>query len=869
MRPASTDALPSTPSADASVASDRTLSQIARGLTWIGAAFLIAAAGVIVWAVFRTVGVDDLIVALTVAGLGLGLPAIVAFVVAWVLNSLGHDTDLLDVDAEEPAQPAQRAQLADVALAYAIAVLACIAAWALRAALDPLLGQQTPYSLMLMAVAFAAWYGGLGPAALATLLGGAISWFAYLSPNDRFSALGLQETVQLGLYGAAALTIGGIASALRASRERAQTLAREVLTREAGLERTRAELAAERDRSQVTLQAIADAVIATDAEGSVTFVNDCGAALTGWPSAEAIGRPLAKIMRTLDERTRRFDEIALEPSTPSTTTETTLAARSGVERLIEYKVSAIRDRDGATLGFVVVFRDVSEARRARAALEESEARFRVLADQTPVLLWMTDAKRALAYANRSWLAFTGRTLEQEKGDGWATAIHPEDFGPRQAAFADAFERKSPFTLEYRLRRHDGEYRWVLDTGTPRFEGDGAFAGYIGACVDITERKEAEATLGAFEQRKSMFLASLAHELRNPLAPIRSSIELLQHLPPGDDTRAARAREIIERQCARLAELVDDLLDLSRIDSGNVQLKREPVDVAQAIERAVAGHAAVIRDRAQQLNVDVKPRLSVVADGERVTQVIGNLLRNASKFTSKGGHLRIAADARDGVVEIVVADDGQGIDPALQPRLFDLFDRYPDRSAAHGLGTGLAIVGRLTRLMGGDVAVHSEGAGRGSTFTLRLPVAADVEGAQAAASAAAPVAERARRLLVVDDNVDAADAIATLLSLNGFDVATAHDPQSAMESAIATDPDLILLDIGLPGMNGYELAREFSAHPVVSRAKVIALTGYGQPRDTEQARAAGFAGYLVKPVESQELREQIDKILASAASDRRR
>jgi hypothetical protein len=235
-----------TSSGEAGLEHDRTLSQIARGLTWVGAAFLVASAAVIVWAVFRTVGVDDLIVALAVAGLGLGLPAIVAFVVAWILNSLGHDTDFAEPEAEEPLPPAPRAQIARVASGYAVAVLACLAAWALRAALDPLLGQQVAYAPLLLSVAFAAWYGGLGPAVFATLLGGAVSWYAYLSPGDRFGALDLEDSVQLGLYCAAALCIGGIASALRAARERAQTLTREVLAREAGLERTRAELAAER-----------------------------------------------------------------------------------------------------------------------------------------------------------------------------------------------------------------------------------------------------------------------------------------------------------------------------------------------------------------------------------------------------------------------------------------------------------------------------------------------------------------------------------------------------------------------------------------------------------------------------------------------
>src|SRR6185437_5249373 len=229
---------------------DRTLSQIAHGLAWIGAAFLVASGGVIVWAVFRTVGVDDLLVALTVAGLGLGLPAIVAFVVAWILNSLGHPDVEADGDVEisEIALPLQRPALTSAAWGYAVAVLACIAAWGLRALLDPLLGAQITYAPLLLSVAFAAWYGGLGPAAFATLLGAAISWYGYLSPRDRFGALDIGDAVQLGLYCAAALCIGGIASALRASRGRAQALTREVLAREAGLERTRTELAAERDR---------------------------------------------------------------------------------------------------------------------------------------------------------------------------------------------------------------------------------------------------------------------------------------------------------------------------------------------------------------------------------------------------------------------------------------------------------------------------------------------------------------------------------------------------------------------------------------------------------------------------------------------
>ena len=843
---------------------DRTLSQIAHGLAWIGAAFLVASGGVIVWAVFRTVGVDDLLVALTVAGLGLGLPAIVAFVVAWILNSLGHaDSDADDDLPATEAAVAQRPALTNVAWTYAVAVLACIAAWGVRVLLDPLLGQQITYAPLLLSVAFAAWYGGLGPSLLATLLGAGIAWYAYMNPTDRFGSIDIDDAVQLGLYCAAAVCIGGIASALRASRERAQTLAREVMSREAGLERARVELAAERDRMQITLQSIGDAVIATDAQGNVTFMNDCASQLTGWPAGDAIGRPLAKVFRTQDEHTGRSATVALDDGQKDATAGMVLVARDATERVVQSKVGAIKGRSGSPGGFVLVFRDTTQERRARAALEESEARFRVLADQTPVPLWMSNADRRYVYLNRAWLAFTGRALDDELGDGWTANIHPEDFGTRQAAFADAFDARESFTLEYRLRRHDGVYRWVLDHGAPRFDGDGTFAGYIGACVDITERKEAASTRGIFEQRKIAFLSSLAHELRNPLAPIRSSVELLKRVEPRDDPRVARAQEIIERNCARLAGIVDDLLDLSRIDSGKLQLAHDTVELTPVVERAIARHAAALRDRGQHLALDLPPgRVAVVGDSARLEQMLAILIGNASTHTPQDGSIGIAVRAEGERVDVAVTDTGAGIDDALQPHLFDLFDEASQGAVdgTQGLGTGLAIVARLARLHGGSVDVQSEGKDKGSRFTVSLPAAA----ARSPASAKEPAnAKRLARLLVVDDNVDAADAIATLLSMNGYEVGTAHDPDEAMQRAAAFDPDVILLDIGLPGMTGYELARKLHADRVARRAKLIAITGYGQPADTEQAREAGFAGYLVKPVDVEQLRARIDAILGVA------
>src|SRR5690348_8089161 len=318
------------------------------------------------------------------------------------------------------------------------------------------------------------------------------------------------------------------------------------------------------------------------------------------------------------------------------------------------------------------------------------------------------------------------------------------------------------------------------------------------------------------------------------------------MPVAGDPRVARAQQIIERNCARLAGLVDDLLDLSRIDSGNAPLARESVDVAAAVDRAAARHAAPMRDRGQTLVLDLpRERLRVDADPARFEQMLAILIGNATTRSPADGQVVVAAQARGDTVEISVRDSGAGISDDMQPLLFDLFDKASDASAspAQGLGTGLAIVARLARLHGGSVSVDSQGPDNGSRFVLSLP-AARREAATSTTAEPAGGPRRAVRLLVVDDNVDAADAIATLLSLTAYEVMTAHNPDEAMERGGAFDPDVILLDIGLPGMTGYELARKLHAHPVCRRAKLIAITGYGQPGDTDQAREAGFDGYLV-------------------------
>jgi len=846
---------------------DSGLSRIIRGLTWTGTIFLVLTAVAIVWAVFRTRGIDDLITALTVTGLGFGLPAVVAFVVAWLLGTFDdNETEAREGRGGAAAPAASDARGAVPLLTYFVAVAAVGVAWALRAWLDPILGREVPYITFFLAVAMAAWAGGIGPALLAALLSMLIAWYFYVG-TDGFRLDSLQNSVGLGLFAAVSLCIAGIASALRAARDHAQRLVRVAVARQKELEEARVALARERDRFAVTLASISDGVIATDAAGNVTFRNATAEKLTGWPSDEATNRPIGRVFKVVDEETREslktpVEQVIATGELVAMSDRSVLVSRRGAEYAIDDSAAPIHDESGGLLGSVLVFRDITAARRARATLQESESRFRAMADQTPAMIWMADDTRALTYCNRSWLEFTGRSMEQELGDGWTAAVHPEDFAHCLAAYATAFEERAPFDVEFRLKRLDGEFRWVFNRGRPRFDDDDNFVGYIGAALDVTDRKAAEEALGHADRRQNDFLAMLAHELRNPLAPIRNAIQIMSRITAGQDRRVDHARDVIDRQSAQLTRIIDDLLEVSRIDSGKINLRREKVVVQDLVRRAADAQQAFVAERRQTLELRLPDaRVYVNADAARLAQAFGNVLNNAAKYTPEGGRIEVTMTPHDETVEIVVADNGAGIDPGLLPHVFDLFRQGTEieRRAGAGLGLGLSIVRRLVELHGGTVKAASDGAGQGSRFTIVLPLAEPAVAAAGKASSARPGVRQPPKVLVVDDNVDAAEAIATLLQFSGYQIDVAHDPHSAIEAAARSNPDLVLLDIGLPGMTGYEVAQRMRDGGAGRRTKIVALTGYGQEQDNEQAKAAGFSAYLVKPVDADQLTALVNQL----------
>ena len=393
--------------------------------------------------------------------------------------------------------------------------------------------------------------------------------------------------------------------------------------------------------------------------------------------------------------------------------------------------------------------------------------------------------------------------------------------------------------------------------------------------EVAERKRAQGALQEADRRKNEFLAMLSHELRNPLAAISNAVRLLQISPPADP-QAAPARDVLGRQVAHLVRLIDDLLDVSRITSGKITLRSEPVDIRTVVGRAVETARPLIAARRQQLVVSVPPDPIIVeGDPIRLAQVLAKLLSNAVKYTDEGGRIRVVAKTAPGdhgeEAAIKVEDSGVGIAPEMLPRIFDLFSQaeHP-RDGQGGLGIGLALVRELVALHDGSVEASSAGVGQGAEFAVRLPLAralgAELPERLAVRSSTRP-ARRMRRVLVVDDNRDSAESLAALLGMLGHEVDQAYDGPAALETARTRFPDLVLLDIGMPGMSGHEVARRIRAEPALVGTTLIALTGYGTAEDRHESRAAGFDGHLVKPIDFEALQRIIESLPPSKAPPR--
>jgi signal transduction histidine kinase/CheY-like chemotaxis protein len=431
--------------------------------------------------------------------------------------------------------------------------------------------------------------------------------------------------------------------------------------------------------------------------------------------------------------------------------------------------------------------------------------------------------------------------------------------------------RRPFHGEVRVRRHDGEWRWIESWGRPRFSPSGEFLGFVGTSADITERKraerkvrESEAALREADRKKDEFLAVLAHELRNPLAPIRNAVHIMR-APGMGQAELAEARDVIDRQVKQLVRLVDDLLDISRITVGRMALQQAVLDLRAVADDALLMSGPLLDEAEHDVTVHLPPQpVWVRGDGVRLAQVISNLLNNAARYTPRGGSvsLRVTEEGADALV--LVEDTGVGLSPGVLERIFEPFVQAEGGAsrAAGGLGIGLALSRSLTQLHGGTIKATSPGPGHGSCFVVRLP-SAQQERPRAVAPKAAPAASgRPSRLLIVDDNQDSARSQAKMLRLLGHEVEVAFEGGEALRQVAAFRPDVVLLDLGLPGIDGYEVARRIRAMPEGREVLLVAQTGWGQDEDRRRTAAAGFDAHLVKPVELDALLRLLDERASS-------
>ena len=502
-------------------------------------------------------------------------------------------------------------------------------------------------------------------------------------------------------------------------------------------------------------------------------------------------------------------------------------------------------------------------RRIQVDLRDSEERFRQLTDNIDDVFWMFSVPgRALVYVSPAYAAVWGRSAEslREAPSGWIEAVHADDRA-RLAARWERLAEEPHYDEEFRIHGADGQLRWVRDRLFPVRNARGEVYRVARMSSDITARKEMEALLRTADSNKNQFLATLAHELRNPLSPIRNAAALLGASGEGAAERQARARDVITRQVDHLAHLVDDLLDVARISEGKIVLRNEEVDLKGVIAQAIETAAPLIAAREHSLDVrQPQEDLWVTGDPVRLAQSVGNLLHNAAKFTPAGGAITLGVEVSgEGAgqrVRISVRDNGIGIDADNLPRIFGMFAQAavpPDR-APEGLGIGLSLVSHLAELHGGRLEAASAGAGQGSTFTIELPLLRAASGAPAAAPQEAEGVNESggMRVLLVDDNVDAMEMMGFLLAEMGYQPVTTADAGEIEALALRHKPQVIVLDIGLPGVDGYQVARRIKGNPALAHIRLVAHTGYGSPEDRRRAQEAGFDAHLVKPAELSDL-----------------
>ena len=742
-------------------------------------------------------------------------------------------------------------------MCYALSMIALAAAVFLRWLLDPWMGDALPLVTLFGAVAVAAWLGGYRPAVLVSLLGYVACEYLFISPRGSLSlghlgGFGLANAIGLVAYLFTCAIIIGFGDAARRVQadHTSQLMAARLLA--------------------AIVESSDDAIVSKSLDGIIQSWNAGAERLFGYTAEQAIGRHISLVIPP--ERIAEEDDIvaSLKAGRRIDHFETERVRSDGRRVQVSLTISPIRDASGTVVGASKIARDVTERQRIEAEREK----FVTLIENSTDFIGMCDLDGVPFFVNRAGLKMIGLDdIEQARRMPVASFFFPEDQDHMMHEFFPSVLQTGHGEIEVRFRHFKtGAARWMAYKVLTLPGADGRPTAFATVSQDVTERRRLEddlrrvaAELSDADRRKNEFLAMLAHELRNPLAPISNAVRALS-LGRRDETAVDSASEMLERQVGQIIRLVDDLLDVSRISRGKIALRPERVELTRIIDQAVEASRAQYRSMDQELTVSLPSEpVYLNADPTRLAQVVGNLLNNAHKFTDVGGRISVAVEREGAQVVIRVKDTGVGIAAEHLAGIFEMFTQVEsslERSRS-GLGIGLTLVKTLVEMHGGTVEAHSDGPGRGSEFVVRLPVLRDVPESLSPAAPehldASPVVRR--RVLIVDDNRDAAEWLATLLSLSGHETHIALDGDQAVKAAERLLPDAILLDIGLPRIDGYEVCRRIREQPWGRGLMIVALTGWGQEEDRQKSKEAGFNTHLVKPVDD----EVIMNLLASLPS----
>ena len=731
---------------------------------------------------------------------------------------------------------------------YVLGLVAVAIAVLLRWILDPLMGDAFPLVTLFGAVAAAVWLGGYRVAIPITLIGYIAAHYLFIEPRGEFAVADTPNLVGLVAYLFTCTLIIVFGEAARVANKRT-TESREVF--------------------RVTLRSIGDAVITTDTQGCITYMNEVGESLTGWSHKDALGQPLERVFQIVNELTH------LPVESPATralrqgvvvglANHTVLIQKDGKECPIDDSAAPIRDELGHVSGCVLIFRDVTAQRLREREKANQLLTARLLAS---IVESSNDAiiSKTLDGIIQSWNAAAerlfGYSAEEAIGRHISLVIPPERLAEEEQIIASLKAGQRIEHYETERVRKDGQLIEVSLTISPIKDNSGNVVGASKIARDITERKRIEndlqllaANLSDADRRKNEFLATLAHELRNPLAPMSNMLEVIKRAGT-DGEIIKRAHETIERQLGQMVRLVDDLLDLNRISHDRLELRRSEVELSTIIQQAVEVARPLIDAAGHKLIIDLPDEpVYLFADRARLAQVFGNLLNNSSKYTRPHGTITLSAKRTDGGVVVTVKDTGAGIPKEKLASIFDMFmqvDGTAERSQG-GLGIGLTLVKRLAEMHGGSIEARSAGKGQGSELIVRLPVISKPATVAQSGPTVEPEPPPQREILIVDDNRDSADSLAMLLEITGNKTYMAHDGEEAIEAIEKHRPEVVLLDIGLPKLDGHEVCRRVRQQPWGKDIVMIALTGWGQEDDRRKSEEAGFNGHIVKPVDYDKL-----------------